>query len=282
MTPLRLYRRRDEAAGEVSPVRDVRIAQLERQDWARNAGGVWQDPRALLAHMRDNTHHVDAAGLVEWERLASPGSHFLDLGCGAGWLTALLTRRAEVAKVVAWDSSPHLVGEMLPEMVALLDGDMSKVEAVCGEFVPLLVEDRSIDVAVMSSAFHHADRPDALLDELRRVLTPGGTLMLLNETPWHRLAMLTFTLRTSAAALLNLGGRRSRVRRPGHLAVDHALYDARLGDRAMTLPQWRALAARTGWSIERIDTGLPPYRESFRPRGRLEPNLTHFLMRPGA
>jgi ubiquinone/menaquinone biosynthesis C-methylase UbiE len=261
-------------------MRDVRLEQRDRSDWALSAAGVWEDAPALLAHMRDNTHHLEAAELVDWERLSAPGGRYLDLGCGAGWLTAMLSRKQHVASVVAWDSSPRLVGDHLPVTVGLLDGDIAKVEPVCGEFVPLLIDDHSIDVAVMSSAFHHSDRPRELLDELRRVLVPGGCIVLLNETPWHRLAMLTFTLRTSLAAFANLGGRRSRVRREGHLAADHALYDAQLGDRAMTLPQWRALAADSGWSIELIDTGLPPYRESFRPRGRLEPDLTHFVMRP--
>lgn len=260
-------------------VRDVRLEQSERSDWALAAAGAWSEPSALLAHMRDNTHHLDAVEVVDWDQLSGPDARYLDLGCGAGWLTAMLSRRPRVASVVAWDSSPHLIGEMLPATIDLLDGDSAKVEPVCGEFVPLLLDAGSIDVAVMSSAFHHADQPLELLDELRRVLVPGGTLVLLNETPWHRLAMLTFTLRTSAAALANLGARRSVIAKEGHLAADHALYDAELGDRARTLPQWRALARAGGWSIDIIDTGLPPYRESFRPRGRLDPNLTHFLLR---
>jgi SAM-dependent methyltransferase len=264
----------------LTAVRDVRLDQLDRTDWALSAAGVWGDPEALLAHMRDNTHHLDAAERIDWAALAGEHGRFLDLGSGAGWLTGMLSRRPEVSSVIAWDGSPRLVGELLPVTVELLDGDPSKVEMVCGEFVPLLLDDGSLDVVVMSSAFHHADRPLELLAELRRVLAPGGALVLLNETPWSRLAMLTFTARTAAAALANLAGRRARFDKAGHLAAGHALYDDELGDRARTLPQWRALAARAGWSLERIDTGLAPYRESYRPRGRLEPDLTHFILRP--
>jgi ubiquinone/menaquinone biosynthesis C-methylase UbiE len=78
--------------------------------------------------------------------------------------------------------------------------------------VPLLIEDDTIDLAVMSSAFHHSDRPDELLDELRRVLSPGACLVLLNETPWHRLAMAAFSFRTAATALANLVGPLARLR----------------------------------------------------------------------
>jgi SAM-dependent methyltransferase len=263
-------------------VRDVRLEQLDRSDWALNAGGVWADPGALVAHLRDNTNHFAAARLVDWPELCPDGARVLDLGCGSGWLTGMLTREPHVGRVLAWDSSPRLIRELLPVTVDLVEGDMRKVEPVCGEFVPLLLADDSVDLAVMSSAFHHCDRPRELLDELRRVLVPDGRLILLNETPWSRLAMLSFSVRTAGVALANLLGPRSYLNRPGHLASDHALYDTQLGDRAMTLPQWRALADRCGWWLKRIDTGLTPYRPHFRSRGRLEPNLTHFVLQPRA
>ena len=92
--------------------------------------------------------------------------------------------------------------------------------------------------------------------------------------------MLSFSVRTAGAALGNLIGRRARFEPRGHLGSDHILYDEQLGDRAMTIPQWRALADRGGWSLELIDSGLPPYRPEYRARGRLGANLTHFVMRP--
>jgi SAM-dependent methyltransferase len=263
-------------------VRDVRLEQLDGGDWAESAGGVWADPEALLAHLRDNTNHVDAAARMDWRAVCPDGARVLDLGCGAGWLTGMLTREPYVANVLAWDSSPRLVRELLPATVELVEGDMGKVERVCGEFVPLVLADDSVDLVVMSSAFHHAERPRELLGELRRVLVPGGSLVLLNETPWSRAAMLSFSVRTVGAALFNLVGARSRFERPGHLASDHALYDPELGDRAMTLPQWRALAEQCGWALRCIDSGLPPYRPHYRSRGRLEPNLTHFVLQPRA
>jgi ubiquinone/menaquinone biosynthesis C-methylase UbiE len=261
-------------------MRDVRLEQADRVDWALDGSGSWGEPSALVSHLRDNTNHVTAALLIDWSELCPEGARILDLGCGSGWLTAILTREPRVGRVIAWDSSRRSVGEFLPVAMKIMDGDWAKAEPVCGDFVPLLLEDESLDLVVMASAFHHCDRPDELLGEIRRVLAPGGALLLLNETPWHRLAMLSFAVRTVAAALANLVGRRLLVRRAGHLAADHVLYDPLLGDRAMTLPQWHDLAARCGWSLERIETGLPPYRSEFRGRGRLEPDLTHFLLRP--
>ncbi len=267
-------------AGYGGEVRDVRLEQLAQRDWALAADETWGDPSALLSHLRDNTNHFAAFELIDWRGLCGERASVIDMGCGAGWLTARLTREPWVARVIAWDSSPRLLGEMLPATVELMDGDLDKVEPVCGEFVPLQLEDGSLDLAVMSSAFHHCETPVELLDELRRVLRPGASLVLLNETPWPRLAMLSFSLRTAGAALANLAGRRARFERQGHLGADHILYDDQLGDRAMTLSQWRGLAARAGWSLERIDTGLPPYRPHFRAPGRLGSKLTNFVLRP--
>ena len=61
------------------------------------------------------------------------------------------------------------------------------------------------------------------------------------------------------------------------VGADHALYDAELGDRGYTLPQWRAMFAARGLEAQVIDSGLPSYKPGFR--RRLEPNLTHFLLR---
>ena len=165
-------------------MRDVRIEQLDQRDWARAPDqSIWGDPAALLAHMRDNTNHFDSLESIDWSSLCGADARVLDLGCGAGWLSAMLSREPWVHEVVAWDGSPHLLTESLPRTIELMDGDASKVMPVCGEFVPLKLDDASIDLAVMSSAFHHSDTPVELLGELRRVLAPGAALLLLNEHP---------------------------------------------------------------------------------------------------
>jgi SAM-dependent methyltransferase len=259
-------------------VRDVRAAQAADNDWAN--ASAWGDAASLWDHLRRDTNIVRAAEQMDWDSLLPPHATVLDLGCGGGWLAAMLSTRANVDRVLAWDSSSTLLTEVLGETVRLVGGEASKIEAVCGEFVPLVIDDHSVDVVAMSSAFHHADRPGRLLGEISRVLRDRGALVLLNETPWHPLAVLSFATRTYAAALSGLAGHPRRW--DGRLGADHVLYDERLGDRAYTLRTWRAIARDGGWSIEVIDTGLLSYAEHYRPRGRLEPNLFHFVLRPQA
>jgi SAM-dependent methyltransferase len=259
--------------------RDVRLDQAAARDWSDTAGSAWRDAEGIWRHLSQNTNHPHAALQVDWGALCPPGASVLDLGCGSGWLTAIITRRPEVTHVVAWDSSPRLLGDVLPQMMSLLDGDSTKLESVCGEFTPLLLEDSSLDLVVMGSAFHHCAEPEVLLGEVRRVLRPGRPLLLLNETPWRELAMLWFDLRLGVAHLAQLlTGRGPQC--PGQLADDHVLYDPILGDRAYTMRGWRSLMRRTGWRLEVLQTGLTSYPASFRRASPFEPLLTHFLLRP--
>jgi len=263
------------------PIRDVRLEQAGARDWAQAAGSQWLDAEAIWTHMSRNTNQPRAVEQIDWNALCPQRATVLDLGCGSGWLTALISRSENVARVVAWDGSPTLLSEVLPPMIALRKGAADKIERVCGEFTPLLLEDGSVDLAVMGSAFHHCAEPETLLRDLRRVLRPRGSLLLVNETPWRELGMLWFDVRMALAHLSRLFTGRG-PRRAGYIADDHVLYDPELGDRAYTLRGWRSLARRTGWHLDVLETGLTSYPAGFRRPSPFEPPLTHFLLRPAS
>jgi ubiquinone/menaquinone biosynthesis C-methylase UbiE len=268
-----------DSAGTAAAFRDVRMEQAAHQDWSA-AYEDFSSVEALWTHLTTSTNVVRAVEQVRWDALLPEGATVLDLGCGMGWLSAMLSRRPEVARVVAWDGSPRMLSDLLPEMVELLDGRREVIEPVCGNFTPLLtVDDESLDLVVMSSAFHHCEAPEALLSELERVTARGGAVLLLNETPWRVPGMLWFVTRMVIAHLGSLATGRD-VRWPGYVAFDHVLYDRELGDRAYTLKGWRALMRRAGWTLEVQPTGLTTYPASFRPPSRFEPELVHLLLRP--
>ncbi len=265
--------------GGAASIRDVRLEQAEREDWSAAAGESWSSARELWTHLCAHTNLIEATDLLDWREFLAPGARVLDLGCGSGWLAAKLSRLTEVDRVLAWDSSPRLLREVLPAMVAEVGGEIDKIERVCGTFTPLPLEDDSIDLVVMSSAFHHASEPGALLDELRRVLSASGVVVLLNETPWPSLGLLGFSLRLMFVHLWNVAGLPPR-RWAGELGDDHVLYDPRLGDRAYTARSWRALAGRAGFSIQMRDTGMFSYPDDWQRPGRFEPKLTHIVLSP--
>ena len=154
-------------------------------------------------HLSRNTNLIKAANLLRWPELLHSGTIALDLGCGSGWLSALLTREPDIEKVIACDASPTLLHDVLPQMVALMEGDLSKIERVCGRFTPLLLETGSVDLVVMSSAFHHASDLDGLLAELVRITRPRGLIVLLNEVPFSIPTMFLHIAATAVAAAVN-------------------------------------------------------------------------------
>jgi SAM-dependent methyltransferase len=264
-------------------IADVRLEQANSDDWSAKAGTEWRDAQALYAHLANNTNSVRAVQRVPWDDVIPERATVLDLGCGSGWLTGMLTQNERVARVIAWDLSHSLLEDVLPAMVALTGGDLSKVKPVCGYFTPLMLDDHSIDVVVMGSAFHHATDPGALLGELVRVVDPAGTIALLNEVPWSRPTLLFHTGLIVTRAIVNGLSNRLSVANGGHVAADHILYDDVLGDHALTLAQWNRLFRDHDLDARMLDTGLPSYPRQYRPRQYLtERNLTHFLLRKRA
>jgi SAM-dependent methyltransferase len=249
------------------------------RDWSCAAGDEWRDARSLHEHLTENTNLLEAAQRVPWGDLLVSGATIVDAGSGSGWLAGLLSAREGVRHVMALDSSAHLLQDVLPEMVELVGGDATKIEAVCGDMTSLPADDASLDAVVMSSAFHHADDPEQMLLECHRALAPGGVVALLNEVPYPPLRFLRDAWATAFAASANALTTRVTIRKRGHVAANSLVYDEELGDRAMTMPQWRRLLSAHAFRLDVMDTGLPSYKPSFRARERGERNLTHFLLR---
>lgn len=116
-----------------------------------------------------------------WEGLSrgllrlAPRARYIDLGIGDGMLTLML---AEVAQsVTAVDLSP----EMLRQLESRArDKNIHNVTTVEADIEDLPMASGQYDVAILSQALHHASDPAQCLAEARRVLRPGGKLLLLD------------------------------------------------------------------------------------------------------
>ena len=106
---------------------------------------------------------IDLAGDVDGRRI-------LDAGCGSGPLSAAL--RAKGAIMTGFDSSPVMV-ELARQR---LGGDADLRVADLSQ--PLPFADGSFDDVVVSLVLHYFRDWTAPLAELRRVLKPGGRLIL--------------------------------------------------------------------------------------------------------
>jgi ArsR family transcriptional regulator len=107
--------------------------------------------------------------------LLTPRVRIADLGAGDGTLSRLLARQAESVHCV--DNSPRMVqvGRALAKKEHLRN-----LTYILGNIEKVPLPDRSIDLALLSQALHHAENPRLALAEAFRILKPGGRLLILD------------------------------------------------------------------------------------------------------
>jgi ubiquinone/menaquinone biosynthesis C-methylase UbiE len=136
-----------------------------------NAAGSWDDLRAQLVGDRS-----DLLALLD---LFDPAWVVGDLGCGTGHISAALA--PSVARVIAVDES----GPMLAAARVRL-AHAPNVEMREGHIESLPLEDASLDVAILFLVAHFITDPARAMQEVRRVLKPGGRLLLVDLLPHDR------------------------------------------------------------------------------------------------
>ncbi|MCO4771101.1 MAG: metalloregulator ArsR/SmtB family transcription factor [Deltaproteobacteria bacterium] len=108
-----------------------------------------------------------------------------DVGTGTGRLLELLFHRAR--KVIGVDASPEMLSQARGRLVA---AGASEVDLRLGDMAHLPLEAGEVDCAVVNMALHHVPEPVTVLRELRRVLAPGGLLLvgdfLPHDEEWMR------------------------------------------------------------------------------------------------
>lgn len=151
---------------------------------------------AVLSARRSRSREFFAASAGEWEKvraelfgtrldlqltlaLLDPRAVVGDLGCGAGHLTALLA--PHVARVIAVDGSEEMLTSARERL-----GDCTNVDIRLGDLEQLPIDDASLDLATLLLALHHVPDPSRTVAEARRVLRPGGRLVVLDMMPHER------------------------------------------------------------------------------------------------
>ncbi|HEU5079410.1 MAG TPA: metalloregulator ArsR/SmtB family transcription factor [Opitutaceae bacterium] len=105
----------------------------------------------------------------------TPHITIADLGAGEGLVSQLLARRAE--QVWCIDNSPRMV-EVGTELAA--KNGLANLTYKLGDIETVPLDDRSVDLAILSQALHHANHPQRAVDEAYRILRPGGQLIVLD------------------------------------------------------------------------------------------------------
>ena len=141
---------------------------------------AWTTQAAATGQQGGRVHGSDInlrarAQLAEYvtaaDRIAAAGhARILDWGCGYGLMTRLLTDRGLEVTAIDYDpAEPEARAQPLERFPGLAAVRTS-------EPVQLPFEDESFDAVLSMGVLEHVPNPDGSLDELHRVLRPGGTL----------------------------------------------------------------------------------------------------------
>ena len=101
------------------------------------------------------------ARLLEFVR-PQPGERALDVACGPGIVTAALERAGLLAAGI--DLTREMIREAVPRGGRYVQGNVERLPFAVSTF----------DLAVCRNACHHFPSPQAVMQEMARVLRPGG------------------------------------------------------------------------------------------------------------
>lgn len=122
------------------------------------AGGSLKAQISLFAHLMINFEHA------------------IDIGCGEGGdLSFMLAERCkQVTAIDINESTVHGVKAIAREK------GVENIEAICADMRKIPLPSECADLVLMSQVLHHAPSPQESLTEAVRLLSPGGTLALLD------------------------------------------------------------------------------------------------------
>jgi ArsR family transcriptional regulator len=149
-----------------------------------NAADSWDELRSQIIGGRN-----DLLALID---LFDPSWVVGDLGCGTGHIAATLA--PSVGRVIAIDESGPMLAaareRLAPWLIEAGSDGLPRsergVEVREGHIESLPLDDASLDVAILFLVAHFITDPARAMQEVRRVLKPGGRLLIVDLVPHDR------------------------------------------------------------------------------------------------
>jgi len=151
---------------DLAAVADVLDGRRRRsQEFFDRHARQWDDLARTLLPVPD--YREKLLGMVH------RGGVVVEIGIGTGGLLPALAAKA--ARVIGVDHSPAMLEEARRR---LAQSGIAGIELRLGEMAHLPISDGSVDCIILNMVLHHAAAPLEVLSGIRRVLAPGGTLIL--------------------------------------------------------------------------------------------------------
>lgn len=155
--------------------------------WSRNLHwGYWPDGAkadvSIAGYVRAmdelTRRHFEQAGVASGQRIA-------DVGCGLGGTIGLLNESFDALDLVGLNIDERQL-ERARENVTPRPGSQNRIEFVHGDACSLPFADRSLDVVLSVECIFHFASKERYLAEVKRVLKPGGRLVVSDfvARPW--------------------------------------------------------------------------------------------------
>ncbi|HEX6800283.1 MAG TPA: class I SAM-dependent methyltransferase [Ktedonobacterales bacterium] len=178
------YESRFEAAETSATYTPERAANVITNLWSRARLWIWRMRKVTGVDDQLYTlHHAWLGDLA--------GMRVLDLGCFSGNRLSLeIAERC--GEYIGLDLSPHAIERLNS---TLRERDLTHAHAYAGDFLANDFPDASFDLVYAFSVLHHFQDMGVLLDELARILKPGGTIISMDPLmtdPLNRLARLLY------------------------------------------------------------------------------------------
>jgi ubiquinone/menaquinone biosynthesis C-methylase UbiE len=137
---------------------------MSSKDYFDNVADKWDQMRRSFFSEKVRKVAVAKAG-IQAGKLAA------DIGAGTGFMTEELIHNG--LKVVAVDQSEAMLEEMKKKF-----GRLGTVEYRVGKFNNLPIQNETVDYVFANMYLHHVDLPQVAIDEMVRVLKPGGKVVI--------------------------------------------------------------------------------------------------------
>lgn len=143
-----------------------------------------------------------------------PSACFLDLGCDNGDLTLNLAEKVGTRCLYGVEIVPRRAEEARMKGIHVEESDLNS---------PLKFQDGFFDVVHANQVIEHVHATDVFVDEIYRVLKPGGYAVISTEnlSSWHNIAALLFgwqpfSLTNVSSCTLGLGNPLALLRGQSH------------------------------------------------------------------